>query len=172
MWWVGTRKGLFRVDEGGEVERVHFLGIPVPLVLVHGNQVWAALEHGHYGAKLHRSDDGGATFQEVATPAFDAGEPGDPSVSTVWALERGGDGRLWLGTIPGGLFTSFDEGASWTLVRALWDRPERAEWFGGGADLPGIHSICIHPEDPNDVVIGVSCGHCFNASWMAGKATQ
>ena len=29
----------------------------------------------------------------------------------------------------------------WQLVRALWDVPERAKWFGGGYDDAGIHSI-------------------------------
>src|SRR5919108_87764 len=67
-----------------------------------------------------------------------------------WALEAGGDGDpdgLWCGTIPGGLFRSDDRGKSWQLVRSLWDHPKRREWFGGGAEFPGIHSICVEPGD-------------------------
>lgn len=158
MWWVGTRKGLFTVDDAGDIVRTSFLATPVSMVLVDGDLVLAALEHGHYGAKIHRSRDGGATFEEAATPAYDEGEPGEPSVHTVWSLVRGGDGRIWCGTIPGGLFVSDDEGDSWQLVRSLWDREERQGWFGGGADRPGIHSICVHPTDPADVILGVSCG--------------
>jgi photosystem II stability/assembly factor-like uncharacterized protein len=75
----------------------------------------------------------------------------------VWALERAGD-RLWCGTLPGGLFTSDDEGETWQLVRSLWDREERTKWFGGGADVPGIHSVCVDPRDPRTVRIAVSCG--------------
>jgi len=56
------------------------------------------------------------------------------------------------------LFLSRDCGESWTLVRSLWDRPERKDWFGGGYDDAGIHSICVDPRDSNHVTVGVSCG--------------
>ena len=45
--------------------------------------------------------------------------------------------------LPGGLFLSEDAGQTWALVRLLWDRPERVNWFGGGYDWPGIHSIAV-----------------------------
>jgi len=46
-------------------------------------------------------------------------------------------------------------------------------WFGGGADYPGIHSICVHPGDADDVVIGISCGGAWvtrdgGQSWSVG----
>jgi photosystem II stability/assembly factor-like uncharacterized protein len=65
---------------------------------------------------------------------------------------------LWAGTIPGGLFRSTDAGTTWTLIRSLWDHPKRKEWFGGGADLPGIHSICVDPRNSKHVTVGISCG--------------
>ena len=67
-------------------------------------------------------------------------------------------GVLWAGTLPGGLFRSNDRGDSWELVRALWDVPQRSEWFGGGYDVPGIHSICVDPRNSDHVLVGVSCG--------------
>jgi photosystem II stability/assembly factor-like uncharacterized protein len=174
MWWVGTRKGLFAVEDSG-VQGVQFRGTPVTMALVHGSQVWAAVGHGHYGPKLHRSDDGGASFVEIGSPQFAevTGEEKGPSVSMIWSLERGRDGRLWAGTLPGGLFTSLDSGRSWQLVETLWERPERKEWVGGGADEPGIHSIGIHPDDPDDVLVGVSCGGTWRTrdggrSWTLG----
>ncbi len=36
--------------------------------------------------------------------------------------------------------------------------PERGQWFGGGADWPGIHSICVDPPDSRQVRVAVSCG--------------
>src|SRR5262249_62116834 len=79
----------------------------------------------------------------------------------VWSLEAGGPdqpGVIWCGTIPGGLFRSADRGQSWELVRTLWDNPKRQEWFGGGADLPGIHSICVDPRNSQHIILGVSWG--------------
>ncbi|MGQ0702615.1 MAG: exo-alpha-sialidase [Gemmatimonadales bacterium] len=174
---LATRKGLFSTDPGPngswQLREAGFMGSNVSQVLTdpRDGARYAALNHGHFGVKLHRSDDRGKTWQEITTPAFPEGElatvsthfsgPITPSVSLIWALEPGGEdqpGRLWCGTIPGGLFRSDDRGATWQLVRPLWDHPGRKEWFGGGADLPGIHSILVDPRDSNRIVLGVSCG--------------
>jgi photosystem II stability/assembly factor-like uncharacterized protein len=79
-------------------------------------------------------------------------------------------GVLWCGTIPGGLFRSTDRGATWQMCRALWDHPKRKQWMGGGADLPGLHSIVIDPRDPARVTVAVSTGGLWHtddagASW-------
>jgi hypothetical protein len=135
--------------------------------------LYAALDHGHFGVKLHRSPDGGETWEELACPEYPPKPEGlndtNPmqqkpipwKLVLIWSLESGGrdePGGLWCGTIPGGLFRSPDRGQSWELTRPLWDDPKRREWFGGGADLPGIHSICVDPRDSKHVTIGVSCG--------------
>jgi len=165
--WVATRKGLFemrRRQGRWEVERSSFLGEPVSMLLPPDAQgrMLAALNLGHFGVKLHRSDDAGASWAEVATPVFpeqpkDAAGPAWKLVQ-VWSMERGGDGSVWAGTLPGGLFRSRDLGSSWELVHGLWDRAERLEWFGGGYDVPGIHSICPHPTHVGELLLGISCG--------------
>lgn len=169
--YVGTRKGLFTLRDG-EIARVSFLGTPVTAVLPRDGSLHAAVGHGHFGAKLHRSRNAGESWEELAAPKWpdkpaDAddkspmtGAPWPWSLDQIWILEadtRAAD-ALWCGTIPGGLFHSPDGGASWRLVRPLWDKPERKQWFGGGYDLPGIHSICVDPRDPRRVLAGVSCG--------------
>ncbi len=174
---VATRKGLFEVARKGskrwDVSPVNFLGDHVSMVLP-GETTFAALHHGHFGTKLHRSADRGKTWAECATPAFPEVPEGTPPefnlasgletprrVMMVWALETGGpdrDGVLLCGTIPGGLFVSRDNGDSWTLVESLWEHPLRKEWVGGGADYPGIHSISVDPRDSNRIAVGVSCG--------------
>jgi photosystem II stability/assembly factor-like uncharacterized protein len=165
--WVGTRKGLFRLRSSGQdwrIDKVSFLASPVSMVLSdrRDGSVYAALNLGHFGVKLHRSDDGGENWTEVAVPAYPQSDaPDAPSLVQIWSLEAAGpnasDG-LWAGTIPGGLFFSSDRGASWTMNAPLWERPERQQWFGGGADKPGIHSVCVDPRDPKHVLVGVSCG--------------
>jgi photosystem II stability/assembly factor-like uncharacterized protein len=186
---ISTRKGLFvaeSVDGAYKVTRGHFIGDNVSLALVdsrvvsggegaasdHPRTSWyAALDHGHFGAKLHRSDDQGETWTEIATPAYPSQPEGEREVSPmgrevkwattlIWALAPALDqeNALWCGTIPGGLFRSEDRGTSWQLVNSLWFHPARKEWFGGGREDPGIHSICVDPRDPKTVAVGVSCG--------------
>ncbi len=191
---VATRKGLFTLERGASqwtVQRVNFLGDNCTLAMAdpRNGTLIAALNHGHFGVKLHRSRDGGATWQEIATPKYPEkpadyvpktppaeGKPVDWVLKLVWALAPGGasePGVLWCGTLPGGLFRSGDHGDSWELNRPLWDEPLREEWFGGGAEEPGIHSICIDPRDPRHVRVAVSCGGVWitrdgGRSWQLG----
>jgi hypothetical protein len=190
--YVGTRKGLFTVERTGagwSVTGASLLGDPVTIVLpdARDGSVYAALHLGHFGAKMQRRKAGSADWQECPVPAYpkqpEGEEDRDPMgraipwrLDRVWALEPGHasePGVLWCGTLPGGLFRSNDSGDSWELARSLWDRPERKKWFGGGADLPGIHSVCVHPEDGRRVTVGVSCGGVWQtedggATWALG----
>lgn len=189
---VSTRKGLFTVDRGATgwaMRNVSFLAENVTLAGVDPRTGgwYAALNLGHFGVKLKFSPDGGTTWEERPVPVYPEGEtiatadgkPRKPAtLSLIWAVAFGGadqPGRVWLGTLPGGLFRSDDHGQTWELVRGLWDRPERAGWFGGGADLPGLHSICVDPRDSKTVRIGVSCGGVWQttddgATWeLLGK---
>jgi hypothetical protein len=101
------------------------------------------------------------TGQLISGEPVDA--PGPPwKLVQLWALEASGT-TVWAGTLPGGLFRSDDFGASWSLVRSLWDLPERAEWFGGGYDVPGIHSISPHPTQRGDLLVGISCGGVWHS---------
>ncbi|MBL8315889.1 MAG: exo-alpha-sialidase [Rubrivivax sp.] len=170
--WVATRKGLFELGPTGgtwRIQRVSFLGEPVTMLLPPDEQgrMLAALNLGHFGVKLHASHDAGATWQEVSTPSF-PGQPPDAAgppwkLVLIWSLERVGQ-EVWAGTIPGGLFRSTDFGQSWQLVDALWQRAERLEWFGGGYDAPGIHSICPHPSQPGETLLGISCGGAWRTT--------
>jgi len=167
--WVATRKGLFELRRKSSdsadwrIERISFLAEPVSMLLPpqDDGRMLAALNLGHFGVKLQASDDAGASWREVAAPAYPE-QPKDAEgvpwkLVQVWALEAAG-GTVWAGTLPGGLFRSADFGSSWQLVDSLWNEPRRAEWFGGGADVPGIHSLCLHPTRAGELLAGVSCG--------------
>lgn len=180
---LSTRKGLFELRrQGGQwtVGERHFLGEPVSMALfdARDGSLYAALNLGHFGVKLHRRDPGSASWTEIAAPAYplkpeESSDPVEWKNKLIWSLEAGGadePGVLWAGTLPGGLFKSTDRGASWQLVRALWDVPQRSEWFGGGYDVPGIHSICVDPRDSGHLLVAVSCGGVWRtedggASW-------
>jgi hypothetical protein len=184
---VSTRKGLFvlaRDGAGWRIARTSFLGDNVTCALADARDgAWyAALNLGHFGAKLHRSRDAGASWQEVAVPAYRAGDtvstgdgkpPAPAALTLLWTLVAGGrdePGTLWAGTIPGGLFRTSDHGDSWQLVTPLWDEPSRPTWFGGGYDHPGIHSVCVDPGDARRLRVGISTGGVWRsddggASW-------
>jgi hypothetical protein len=180
---IATRKGLFKLAHNGggwDIEPSGFLGEPVtmPLHDRRDGTLYAALNLGHFGVKLHRQNKDSDTWTEIATPAYPP-QPEDRKddvpwkLTMIWSLATGGadePGVLWAGTLPGGLFRSSDRGDSWELVRSLWDVPERAKWFGGGYDVPGIHSICVDPRDSRHILVGVSCGGAWitrdgGASW-------
>jgi hypothetical protein len=168
---IATRKGLFELqrDGGGwSLSEAGFIGEPVTMMLSdrRDGTLYAALNLGHFGVKLHRRDPGASAWTEIAAPAY----PPQPEeakdeiawkLTLIWSLAAGGadqPGALWAGTLPGGLFRSNDRGDSWELVRSLWDVPQRREWFGGGYEAPGIHSICVDPRDSRHVLLGISCG--------------
>lgn len=193
---VATRKGLFRIERTGgagvpwKITKADFIGDNV--TLVHSPQgrdvVLAALDHGHFGVKMQRSTDGGETFEECVTPAYPEKPEGlvdldafktreiEWTTKLVWAFGSGTPeqgNRIWCGTIPGGLFYTEDDGDSWEFMRNLWDDDGRKKWFGGGADLPGIHSVLVDPRDEQHVTLGVSCGGVWEtkdggASWAQG----
>lgn len=167
--YVGTRKGLFEIARKAkgawEVAGVHFLGDPVTAVLAEPDgTIFAALDLGHFGPHLWRRDKAGGEWRELAVPAYPAkpddatDDPHPWSLGKIWTLEPGYvPGRIWAGTMPGGLFRSDDRGESWTLVESLWRMPERRQWMGvAGGEQPGISAVLVDPRRPDEIRVGVS----------------
>ena len=195
--FIASRKGLFVLEKkvnGYGVIAHHFHGEPVTQGLVDPRDgAWyAALRMGHFGVKLRKSTDQGATWNEIACPALPtkptsgawADDTTPWSVDMVWSLAcagadsgvqggaggTGDAGHLWAGTMPAAMFRSNDGGASWQLCESLWFDEKRQGWFGGGNDHPGLHSIVVDPRDHRHVTIAISCGgvwttHDDGANW-------
>lgn len=201
---LGTRKGAVifdRNDSGWTPRSIAHPGVPVCYAArdPRDGALWASLDHGHWGPKLSRSRDGGATWEDVLTlkypagaryivkylptpdfdPAAPAGQPEykDAIVYKIWNLAFGNPdqpGRIYAGTIPGGLFVSDDGGDTWELNRSLWNHETRGgdlftgdagsenRWFGTPASIdygvfePGIHSILVDPRDSQHLHVAVS----------------
>lgn len=182
---LGTRKGLLLYEcrnNDWKFAREVFHGIPVSHAALdpRTGTMWACLDHGHWGQKLHRSRDNGATWEEIPAPQYPEGAvmaDGKPAVlSYMWLIQPGGKDqpeRLYIGTEPGGLFQSDDGGDTFQFVESLWNVPERKEWwFGGGRDHPGLCSIVVDPRDSNHVHVGISVGgvyetHDGGKTWKA-----
>lgn len=204
MILLGTRKGTVifdRINSTWQPRPIAHPGIPVCYAVrdPRDGTLWASLDHGHWGPKLSRSRDGGATWTDITslkypkgaryivkylpTPDFNPESPSsqpeyaDASVLKIWNIAFGNvgqPGRLYAGTIPGGLFVSDDGGDSWELNRSLWNHPSRGGdlftgdatsenlWNGTPASIdygvfePGIHSIVIDSNDSSHMYVAVS----------------
>src|SRR5262245_58598808 len=85
---VATRKGLFTIERrqaGWSIENASFLGDHCSMVMHDprppkgsgksapakaDGALYAALGHGHFGVKMHRSTDGGKEWEPIATPVY------------------------------------------------------------------------------------------------------
>lgn len=161
---VGTRKGTLVFDRKGGELKARPLAHPGVSVCYAARDprdgtLWASLDHGHWGPKLSRSSDGGATWSDAPSIKYPAGSryvaqympvpDEDPDVVAkrpkykdaallkIWVLAFGAAGEpgvMHAGTIPGGLFTSRDHGESWELNRPLWNHESRGgDLFAGEA---------------------------------------
>jgi hypothetical protein len=104
---------------------------------------------GSFGEGLHRSVDGGATFERVDFP-----EPNVMSLAVSAA-----DGAVYAGTEPTMLFRSRDRGETWVELEALRHLPSSAGW--SFPPRPWTHHLRQVAPDPNDaavVVAGVELG--------------
>jgi photosystem II stability/assembly factor-like uncharacterized protein len=194
---IGTRKGSFiaeRGNAGWKLRLAGHAGTSVNFLAAdpESGTLWAALGFGHWGAKLSRSTDGGQSWADasqikypagaryLAQPDPDEAEAGGPTRFTVrdatllklWVIAFGPGGRIYVGTIPGGLFVSENGGDSFELNRPLWNHDSRGgdlfdgeglgktHWFGTPASegefAAGIHSIEVDPRDPQRILVAIS----------------
>ena len=212
MILLGTRKGTVIFDRANgawQPRPILHEGIPVCYAACdpRDGTLWSSLDHGHWGPKLSRSRDGGATWEDVTSLKYPEGaryivkvlptldfDPEAPvgapeyaaaTVYKIWNLTFGSadqPGRIYAGTIPGGLFVSNDGGDSWELNRPLWNHESRGgdlfagdassenKWFGTPASVdygvfePGIHSIIIDPRKPDHLFVAASSAGVIESS--------
>lgn len=161
---LGTRKGTVifdRINTGWRPRPIAHAGIPVCYAArdPRNGTMWSSLDHGHWGPKLSRSRDDGATWEDLSslkypkgsryivkylpTPDFNPETPSavteyaNASVFKIWNIAFGSasqPNRLFAGTVPGGLFVSDDNGETWELNRPLWNHESRGgDLFAGDA---------------------------------------
>jgi photosystem II stability/assembly factor-like uncharacterized protein len=69
-------------------------------------------------------------------------------------------GVIYAGVEPAGLFKSMDGGATWQHVEGLTNHPSRKDWGPGNGGLC-LHSIVVHPTDPQRIWVGTSAAGAF-----------
>lgn len=168
--YVGTKRGLFIArSEGGRVS----WRLSPPLLAGHevyhafldprdGRTAWAATDHKVWGTHVHRSDDGGATWDVLAAAPHHAGGRG---VKAIWEVAPGSTSEpatLFAGIEPAGLFVTTDRGESWAPVRALNDHVTNGTWQPAGGAL-ALHSILVDPADERRVYCAISAGGVYRS---------
>ncbi|KZD06357.1 WD40/YVTN/BNR-like repeat-containing protein [Oceanibaculum pacificum] len=164
MLLIGTRKGLFIADSANRSDWAlrgpycetwpvnHAIADPkTGTIYAGGGNEW-------FGPAVWKSTDQGKSWTH-SSAGLSYGE-GEPPIKAVWSLALGPDGALYAGVDPAGLFRSTDGGESWEHVPGLRDHPTRPHWMPGGAGLI-LHSLLVHPEDPNRLWVGISSAGVF-----------
>lgn len=175
---VGTKRGLFiaRSDAARRewhIEEPRLIGREVGHAIVdpRDGTAWAATSHAIWGAHVHRSGDGGATWEVLeAAPHYDD----ERGLEAIWFLAAGPadePGTLYAGIEPAGLFVSRDAGTSWQPVTALNEHPTNATWQPAGGGL-ALGSIQHDPRDARRIYCSLSAGGVYRSddggvSWTA-----
>ena len=160
---VGTRKGLFILESADRTSWQargpycetwpinHAFADPAT-----GN-IYAGGGNPWFGPAVWKSPDLGETWTHSSEGlAYAAGQ--EP-VSAVWSV-GGGNGTLYAGVQPAGLFRSDDHGESWQHVRGLTEHPTRPHWQPGGAGLI-LHSLLVDPANDRRMWVGISAVGVF-----------
>jgi photosystem II stability/assembly factor-like uncharacterized protein len=176
---AGTRKGLFvlRALEDSrrkwKVEGPHLPGWEVMHAILdrRDGTMYAVAGNWVYGWAVHRSRDGGETWERLQQIGF--AEGAELKVEKLWHLEPGHESQpqtLWLGGAPGVLFRSDDGGENFRVVDGLTYHETRDRWQPGAGGLC-CHSIAVDRGDPSRVYAGISAAGTFRTddggeSWV------
>jgi hypothetical protein len=178
---VGTRKGGFILtsDEKRKewdikgplfagLEIFHMKGSPV-----NPQRIYASQASDWFGQVVHRTDDGGETWNTVSNEFNYIGEVGthqDFSGQQIpWKFRR-----IWLmepspidaetvfaGAEDAALFKSTDGGLTWNELPSL--RSVKGELWMPGAGGMGLHTILINPQNPDQIYIAISAAGVFRS---------
>ncbi len=156
---VGTRKGVFQLRDG-EVDGPALTGWSISHAVrdPRDGVLYAASNNPVYGASVHRSADGGETWDRTEPP-----EAPGLQLEALWHVEPGRASEpetLYLGGAPGVLFRSTDTGRTWQPVTALNEHPTRERWNPGAGGLC-CHSIQLDPTSPERMYVAISAAGTF-----------
>jgi photosystem II stability/assembly factor-like uncharacterized protein len=164
---VGTKKGVFILEGASDRKSWRTRGPfcehwPINHVLADPESatIYGAGGNEWFGPAIWKSTDLGASWTHSSRGL--AYNEGQTPVKTAWSVATG-HGLVYAGVEPAGLFVSADRGESWRHLDGLQAHSSRPQWTPGGAGLI-LHSIVPHPEDPQQIWIGISSVGVFHTS--------
>jgi len=125
-------------------------------------RIWASTQN-YWGAFIRYSDDFGKSWTNP--PEAPIRFPPDTGVSlkNIWQITLGPPDEpnlLYCGVEPAALFETRDAGATWSLVRGLFDHPHRPRWMPGNGGLT-LHTILLDPSNKERIYVGISAGGVY-----------
>ncbi len=177
---VGTRKGAFVLTADGTRkewaidgphfpgwEIYHFTGSPA-----HADRLYASQCSDWFGQVIHRSDDGGKTWETMGNEFEYQGEAGNHQwydgtphpweFKRVWHLEPslGDPDTVYAGVEDAALFRSVDGAKTWQELPALRGHGTGPQWQPGAGGMC-LHTILLDAENPQRIYTAVSAAGAF-----------
>ncbi|MEZ4518199.1 MAG: sialidase family protein [Chloroflexota bacterium] len=177
---VGTRKGAFILTSDarrqkwnvdgplfGGLEIFHMKGSPVD-----PNRIYVSQASDWFGQVVHRSDDGGKTWETVGNEFVYEGETGTHQwydgtphpweFRRVWHFEPSltDVDTVYAGVEDAALFRSTDGGQSWQELPGLRGHGTGPDWQPGAGGMC-LHSIILDPVNPDRITIAISAVGAF-----------
>jgi photosystem II stability/assembly factor-like uncharacterized protein len=184
---VGTRKGAFVLTSDGTRDRWEVCGPYFPgweIYHLKGsaadpNRIYASQTSGWFGQLIQRSDDGGTTWEPVGNEFAYDGTPGTHQwydgtqhpweFKRVWHLEPSltDPDTAYAGVEDAAIFRTSDGGKSWQELPGL--RSAKGHLWQPGAGGMCLHTILLHPRDPNRIFIAISAAGAFRTDDAGGS---
>jgi predicted Ser/Thr protein kinase len=171
MLLVGTTKGAFILRSNAARSRWDVAG-----PYFHGQAIYAfnydhrqgrrrlwAATHTFWGTMLRSSDDFGKTWINPQEANVKFPPECGAALKNIWQIALGRESEpdtLYCGVEPAALFSSRDDGETWSLVRGLFDHPHRPRWMPGNGGL-ALHTILLDPVNDKRMYVAISSGGVY-----------
>jgi photosystem II stability/assembly factor-like uncharacterized protein len=177
---VGTRKGAFVLTSDGarkewDVNGPHFGGLEIFHVKgspAEPERIYASQASDWFGQVVHRSDDGGTTWQTVGNEFRYDGAPGTHlwydgtphpwEFKRVWHFEPSltDPDSVYAGVEDAALFQTTDGGQTWKELPGLRSHRSGSVWAPGAGGMC-LHTILLDRNDPSRIFIAISAAGVF-----------
>ena len=177
---VGTRKGGFVLTADGRrkdwsIDGPHFAGWEIYHISgspADPDRLYAAQCSDWFGQVIHRSDDGGKTWETMGNEFEYRGEAGNHQwydgtphpweFKRVWHLEPslGDPDTVYAGVEDAALFRSVDGGKTWQELPGLRSHGTGPQWQPGAGGMC-LHTILLDGENPERIYTAVSAAGAF-----------